>query len=180
MDSRDNLIDILKEKYSYELSRKSYYDSCLGTPITLMSFLIAGVFIAINDSTIWLTDACTRKFMYGLLILIFVGCFMSFAFLFIVFFGFKRSYCSMPDSDLIHDAYKSLVKRHENEKRHREEYIVSDLKDYIIQWYNECNCSNIKVNDKRGNALYNFRMTIAITMIVGIFLLIVISFIKLS
>jgi|GEM_PF-887576 len=180
MDSRDNLIDILKEKYSYELSRKSYFDSCLGTPITLMSFLIAGVFITINDSTIWITDACTRKLMYGLLGAIFIGCLLSFIFLFVVFFGFKRSYCSMPDSYLIHDAYQTLVQRHEKEKRCREEYIISDLKDYIIQWYKDCNSSNIKVNDKRGNALYNFRMTIAITMVVGIFLLIVITFIKLS
>lgn len=172
MDSRDFLIEILKEKYTYELSRKSYYDCCLVVPITLMSFLVAGIFITIGDEQVWSTVLCARIFLYALLGLIIAGCIVSFVFLFIVFFGFKRSYNSMPDSDVVNESYSVLVKRHEKEKKDKEEYLVSDLKEYMIRWYSLCNTDNTKTNDRRGNALYSFRLSIGITMIMGVILLI--------
>src|SRR3546814_10730891 len=92
MDSRETLLEILKEKYAYELGRRSSLDSCLGIPITLMSFLIAGVFVAIGDESLWLFSDCTKLLLWVLVGVILIGCVVAFVFLFIVFFGYKRAY----------------------------------------------------------------------------------------
>jgi len=179
MDSRETLLEILKEKYAYELGRRSSLDSCLGIPITLMSFLIAGVFVAIGDESLWMFSGCTKWLLLVLIGVILIGCVVAFVFLFIVFFGYKRAYSALPESKVVATCYHSFMKRHKKAKRNEEEYIISDLMDYMITWYTDCNSDNTKTNDKRGEALYRFRLVIGVTMGFGILLLISICLIKL-
>src|SRR3546814_12058691 len=108
---------------------------------------------AIGDESLWLFSDCTKVLLLVLVGVILIGCVVAFVFLFIVFFGYKRAYSAMPESKIVTACYDSFMQRHKKEKRNKEEYLVSDLMDYMITWYTDCNSDNKKTNNKRGEAL---------------------------
>jgi len=48
--SKENVITILKEKYEYENERKRYYDNIITLPISLLAFIITGLYFIVSDS----------------------------------------------------------------------------------------------------------------------------------
>src|SRR3546814_2029217 len=78
-----------------------------------MSFLIAGVFVAIGDESLWLFSDCTKLLLLVLVGVILIGCVVAFVFLFIVFFGYKRAYSAMPESKIVTACYDSFMQRSE-------------------------------------------------------------------
>jgi len=180
IDSRDTLIDILKEKYEYENKRKQTLDDSLNLPVSLLSFLTAGAFIFLTDTNDKWMSLASVVGKWVLLIALLITTTISFVNLYVVFFGLRREYSSFPDSDQVHDSYLNLIERHYevDDEQLKEQYLISDLKEYSIIWYKDCNRQNIIANDKRNDAFFRARMWLGISMIIGILVLLFICIYK--
>ncbi|MGM9476502.1 hypothetical protein ACS5PU_08725 [Pedobacter sp. GSP4] len=179
-NSKDYIISLLKDKYDYEQKRKDDFESSLGTPITVLSALFAGSYFVVSDPSLNGINCSLVTIKWILVILLMSALIITLIFLFIVYFGFKRRYCSFPDSNTVYNGdFKSLeqyTKEHYPETY--EEVLMDSLKDRAIQWYLDCNNNNTSVNDTRGNSLFRAKLSICISLGIGLALLILICFIK--
>ena len=179
-NSKEYLISILKDKYDHEMVRKSDFESSLNIPITLLSALLAGIYFVTSDTTIASSMCNLKTVKWILLILLFLSCMVTIVFLFIVYFGYRRSYCTFPESNVVVNVdFKQLEqynKEHNADKY--EESLLETLRDRVVSWYLNCNNHNTPVNDKRGNALYYARMFLLISLSIGFILLIFMCIIK--
>jgi hypothetical protein len=179
-DSRDDLISLLKDKYDYEFDRKKTLDNALTLPVTLLSFIVAAIYFLISE----VKDNTIANWFVVIKWLLFIGIMftatVAFINLYKVYFGFRRFYSSFPSSTDIIEAYKRLIPRHEDVKKEelRERFVISDLKEYKIIWYRDCNEANTSANDRRANAFFAARLWLGFSMIICILLLIFISIIK--
>lgn len=178
-ESKTQLISLLKDKYDYELNRKETFESALGTPIAVLSGLFAGIFFICSDETLKNVNCSLLTFKWLLLTLLIASCSLSIIMLFVVYFGFRRSYCLFPESSLVYGKdYKELeqyVKEHHNGDDSQLNELLSER---IITWYVDCNTNNTGVNDKRGNALYYSKLFLCTSLSIGLTLLIMVSLIK--
>jgi len=179
-NSKDYIISLLKDKFDYEQKRKDDFETSLGIPITILSALFAGAYFVVSDSSLQGINCSLLTIKWILVILLLVSLVTTLVLLFIVYFGFKRYYFSFPDSDTVYNTdYKALE---EYTKEHYadsyEESLLDNLKNKVIHWYLDCNTNNTSVNDRRSNALYYAKMSICISLSVGLALLILICFIK--
>lgn len=179
-DSREYLIALLKEKYDYELNRKKVLDDALTMPITLLSFIVGVLYFMLSQIPDQLLNCNEQWVKWILSISLLLAASMSFIYLYKVFFGYRRFYCSFPNSDEVIASYYKLVDRHKlvRDADIQEEYIISDIKEYQIIWYKDCNQANTEANDKRGDAFFIGRMWLGISMIICILLMIFIYYIK--
>ncbi len=178
--SKEQLISLLKDKYDYELNRKESYESALGTPIAVLSALFAGIYFICSDDKLKSIACSLNTFKWLLLTLLMIGCSLSIIMLFVVYFGFKRSYCLFPESSIVYNTdYKELEKyANEHHPENSEAKLQELLNERVIVWYVDCNTNNTKVNDRRGNALYYAKLFLCISLSIGLILLIMISLIK--
>lgn len=179
-DSRDNLITILKDKYDYELNRKKTLDDALTLPVTLLSFIVGSIYLLvtdISDKTLSSLELFCKWLLFSLLLL---SALIAFVCLYKVYFGFRRFYCTFPASSEVLTAYDTLTERHSSvqDGQLKEQYIISDLKEYNVIWYKDCNLANTGANDRRADAFFAARMWLGISMIICILLLIFICIVK--
>jgi len=178
-DSKDYLISLLKDKYEHEMSRRRDFESSLNIPITLLTALFVGVYYVATDSTVNSQYCSLNAIKWILIIGIFLTSALTMIFLFIVYFGFKRSYCVFPKSTEVHNDYKGLesyCKEHFSDTY--ESSLTDQLNNHAIQWYLQCNKHNTPLNDKRGNALFNARLCVCIGLSMGLLLLTLTTVIK--
>jgi len=179
-NSKEYLIGILKDKYDHEMVRKSDFESSLNIPITLLTALLAGMYFVTSDTTIDSTMCSLKTIKLILLTILFMSCIVTIIFLFIVYFGYRRSYCTFPESNVVVNVdFKELEeynKEHNADKY--EESLLETLRDRVVAWYLNCNNHNTPVNDRRANALYFARMFLLISIGIGLILLIFICIIK--
>lgn len=180
--SKDYVISLLKEKFDYEQKRKDDIENSLGVPITILSALFAGVYFVVSDGSLQGINCSVVTIKWTLIILLLASLTITLIFLFVVYFGFNRRYCSFPDSNTIYNIdFKSLeihAKEHYSDKY--EETLTFNLKERAIQWYLECNANNTVVNDKRANSLFYAKLAICISLSIGLALLILVCLIKSS
>ncbi|MBB6236908.1 putative membrane protein [Pedobacter sp. AK013] len=178
--SKDYVISLLRDKYEYEQKRKEDFESSLGTPITVLSALFAGSYFVVSDSSLIGINCSLVTIKWILVILLLIALVVTLIFLFVVYFGFKRRYCSFPDSNTVYNGdFKALEQyAKENYPETSEEVLMDNLKDRAIEWYLDCNNNNTAVNDTRGNSLFYAKLSICISLSIGLALLILICFIK--
>lgn len=178
--SKDYVITILREKYEYELARKRYFDDILGVPVTILSFLIASMYVVVTDKDFYNSICYINVIKWALITALFISCVCTGICLYRVYFGFNRLYSSFPESEkIVNEDYENLKKYHTDyNAKNAESAIVESLKDYIITWYKDCNTNNTQINDNRGNAYYWARLTIGIALGIGLLLLVFIFVIK--
>jgi hypothetical protein len=178
MDSRDSLIILLKEKYEHEYNKKKYFEDTLPVPITLLTALVAGIYLIINDKTKIIAPAYIYIWI-GLLVLLFASCILSVYFLYRVYIKFGSTFSSFPMSSEIFKYYNDLKIHHEHETYFNEK-IENDLKDAIIDWYVNANTVNTNINDKRANSYTWARICLFTSVSLGILVFLIISITKLS
>ncbi len=165
--AEENLIEILKEKYEYENERKLYYDDVISLPVTLLGFIVAGVYFIVNDENKvpWFENS-KPFFIYPLILTTVV----SMYFLYRVFFGLKRKYCSFPETTDVMKDYKNIKDYYANQAQNSQiqKNIDNDFNDFIIKWYTDINDNNIKVNDTRMNNFHYSKFSIGISYLLGI------------
>jgi hypothetical protein len=178
--SKDYLISLLKDKYEHEMRRKSDFDNSLNIPITLLTALFAGMYFVASDDSLKALSCPLTSTKWTLLVLLFLSSILTMVLLFKVYFGYKRAYCSFPDSKkVVEDDFKALEEYHkEYSKGKQEENLLKSLKDRVVNWYLECNNNNTPVNDARANALFYARLSICISLSIGLVLLIFICYLK--
>jgi hypothetical protein len=164
MATQETLITLLKEKYDYENERKRYYDNILTLPITLLTFIIAGIYFIINEIVAiqWFNDI-KPWFIYPLI----ATTAISMVLLFVVFFGLKRTYCSFPSSSTILSDLERIRNSFSElpDDSLKEEKINDRLNEFTVCWYTDVNDNNIKVNDLRGNYLFYSKIFIGVSYI---------------
>lgn len=178
--SKDYVISLLKDKYDYEQKRKDDFETSLGIPITILSALFAGAYFVVSDSALQGINCSLLTIKWILIVLLLLFLVATLVLLFIVYFGFKRYYCSFPDSNTVYNTdFKALeVYTKEHFADSYEESLLDNLKDKVIHWYLDCNNNNTTVNDRRGIALYYAKLAICVSLSIGLSLLILISIIK--
>ncbi|WEK20446.1 MAG: hypothetical protein P0Y49_04750 [Candidatus Pedobacter colombiensis] len=178
--SKDYLIGLLKDKYEHEIRRKADFDNSLNIPITLLTALFAGIYFVASDTSLKQLSCPLITVKWILLALLFLSCIITMSLLFKVYFGYKRAYCAFPDSkQVVEDDFKALEEYHNQySKGKQEENLLKSLKDRVVNWYLECNNNNTPVNDARANALFYARLSICISLSIGLALLIFICYLK--
>ncbi|QPH40528.1 hypothetical protein [Pedobacter endophyticus] len=175
---KDALIDILKEKYEYENERKRYYDNVINLPISLLAFIITGIYFIVTESnqTTWFNTA--KPFIIFPLLFSSV---ISMFFLFRVFFKRKRKYSSFPSSETVFDDYQKLLNWHIiNSAQGNNNSFNEDFDDFIIEWYRKCNKNNTTVNDERAADFHASKMFIGLSYALGIMVFIMFCAIKIN
>ena len=168
MDNHNvTIIDILKEKYEYENERKRYYDNVITLPVSLLAFIVTGIYFITNEKV------TARWFIYINSCIIYpllLSCVVSMFFLFRVFFGHKRKYCSFPETRIvlsdyykIKDYYNSLSPNADNTTK-----IDIEFRDFVIKWYLDISDNNIKVNDTRAENFHLSKIFIGISYLLAI------------
>lgn len=181
-NSKDYLLNLLKDKYDHEMHRKDGYESSLNIPMTILSALFAGLYFVGSDKQ--LTEGhCTLETLKWIFIgLLFLSCTTTLILLFRVYFGYRRSYCVFPDSKTVYETdYRALElynKEHFLVKEDYEREMTESLKDHAIHWYVECNNQNTPVNNLRADAMFYARLFICISLSIGLALLIFVCIIK--
>lgn len=178
--SKDYLIGLLKDKYEHEMRRKSDFDNSLNIPITLLTALFAGIYFVSSDASLKILSCPLTITKWILLVLLFLSSLITMVLLFKVYFGYKRAYCTFPDSKtVVENDFKALEKYHEEYNKNKyEESLLDSLKDRVVTWYLECNNNNTPVNDSRADALFYARLSICISLSIGLVLLIFICYLK--
>lgn len=172
------LLSMLKEKYDFEMDRKKSYDESVSTPITLVSFLVAGIFYSLIDEDMIDLNQHMEFVRISILFPMGIFCILTFIKLYKVYVSPNVYYKSFPSTrDVISD-YKNLADYKEikgiDESKPLEELFTENM----IDWYQDCNEQNCKANDIRMNALYDSKTLIGIAFIFGIILLIFIGLVK--
>lgn len=166
-NSKEQLVKILKEKYDYENERKRYFDNVITLPVTLLAFIVAGMYVIIIDkeSPKWFTD-----FIHIVIYPILLSTVISMFFLFRVYFGLKRKYNTFPSSKVVMDDYKKIEDYYKsiNETKNVEKKISDDFDDFIISWYKTINENNIVVNDRRMDNFHYSKFSIGVSYLLAI------------
>lgn len=176
-----SLIEILKEKYEYENERKRYYDNVITLPITLLAFVVAGIYVIVVDDTI--RESWYNNLIPWLIIVIIIGTVTCMYFLFRVFFGFKRKYGSFPDSETVLNDYRALEEYHKtvSPTANIKELVENDFINInLVKWYSDINNPNIRVNDIRADNYHYLKISIGLTYLIGILVFGLFSFVKLN
>ncbi|WP_343564088.1 hypothetical protein [Sphingobacterium sp.] len=179
MESKEYLIELLKEKYHYELSRRDKFEDNLSLPVTVLGLIIAGLFYVINEVYSDTLSSCSKAIfigMIGLMLIIIIGAILSLVY---VFFGFKREYCTFPESKAILERYEE-IKVYSEKHKEDDSFITSSLKKDTIKWYSDCNENNTRTNDRRANAFHTFKMLFSIIIILGVLLMFLVFYLKVN
>ncbi|MBB5437938.1 hypothetical protein HDC92_001612 [Pedobacter sp. AK017] len=179
-NSKDYLIGLLKDKYDYELVRKNDLDAALNIPITILTALLAGLYVVASDSSLRSASCHINTIKWLLFILLFLSCATTIFLLFKVYFGYKRSYCAFPESNTVYNVDFKYLEEHNREHNADtyDETLTDHLKDYVVKWYLDCNNNNTPVNDRRGDAMFYARLGLCISISLGLVLLILVCYIK--
>lgn len=178
MDSKDQLIELLKEKYSHEMSRKHKFDDVLSLPVTVLSLVVAGIFYILNEVYSKQLSTCVKSMFIAIVGVLLIVSIFSILSLIFVFFGYKREYCTFPDSDSVFTSYNELEEYYKEENTEKDKLISKILKDYTIKWYLECNSHNMKTNDRRAAAYHNFKLLFSFIVILGLILMFIVFYLK--
>jgi len=181
MANQDLLIELVKEKYQFEYSRKKYFEDTLNFPITLITALIAAIYIILQGipeiKSIPLSNCCIAL-MCVLSCLIII----SFIYLYKVYIDYGKAFASLPDSREIKQYYEQLIDFYEQKTdgNSAENTFDETLKNQIVEWYIEANKINHEINQSRANAYYKARRFLGLSILISILLLIIFAFTKLT
>lgn len=172
------LLSMLKEKYDFEMDRKKSYDESVSTPITLVSFLVAGIFYSLIDDD--MIDLNQHMEFARIAILLPMGffCILTFIKLHEVYVSTNVYYKSFPSTKDVISDYKNLADYKEVKGPDESKPLEELFTENMIDWYQDCNEQNCKSNDIRMNALYQSKSLIGIAFIFGIILTIFIGLVK--
>lgn len=164
----DALFPLYKEKYEYELERKRYYDNLVNLPITLIAFLVAGVYIVISDSHVstWFN---TPRII--LIVLIFLCIISGFIFLFQLYFTYRKRYEAFPDSLTVKSHYENIALVAAGQPNENK-LIKSEFNNAIENWYIKVNTKNTATNDNRGDLYKNLNLALTLAYSLGFILFI--------
>lgn len=178
--SLDYLISLLKDKFDYEHVRRNELDNALNIPITIITALLAGLFIVISDKTMACSIESLESIKFILIISLFISSATTIFLLLKVYFGYKRSYCAFPESKIMYEEDFKYLQKH-NKKHNLSTYeatLTTHMKEYVVKWYLDCNNQNTPVNDRRGEAMFQARLGLCVSIGLGFLLLILVSYIK--
>ncbi|TFF34394.1 hypothetical protein [Mucilaginibacter psychrotolerans] len=174
-----NIVDVLKEKYEYELERKRYYDDVISLPVSLIAFIVTGTYFIVAENSLpsWL---CTIRPI--LVLLSTISTIVTMYFLSRVYFGLKRFYCSFPSSSDVLSDYGKIKELHSDEadEEKRKILIENEFTNCIIKWYTDANDENLAVNDLRAEAFHRAKLAILISYISSIIMFILYCIAKLT
>lgn len=180
MESKNILLDLLKEKYDYERERRRYYDEGLNIPVAILTLIIGGTYTLLTNDSIEKVS-----FSSACVIAILVLAVVSLFYLWRTYFGYNRRYCSFPDSNTVINRYTALKLYHKKntgieceENDLINKHFKEDLEEDIIEYYRDINSNNITVNDLRGDSLHKAKMYIGFSICLAI-LLFLLEYIKL-
>lgn len=181
MDSRDQLIDLLKDRYQYELSRRNRFDDIMSLPVTVLTLIFAGIFYVISEVYSIELSCIYKAFFTAAIGIMLLLSFFAILALVYVFFGYKREYCTFPESKLMIERYKELQSYFEGERRSKRDILIAEeFKNYTIKWYFECNNHNMITNDRRAAALHTFKMLLSGIIFLGLILMFFVFILKIT
>ncbi len=151
-NERDQLLLIFKERYDFELDRKKSFDESISIPVTLLSFLVAGIFYTLVDEDLSSTAGAVNAAKICIVGPLAVACVVAFAKLGPVFMP-RPGYQTFPAAKEINKFYTSMTKYKEAAGPGEPTPILSLMNDSFIQLYSKCSDHNYDINQKRGEAL---------------------------
>lgn len=176
--SKESIIAILKEKYEYENERKRYFDGVINLPVSLLAFIVGGLYFIISEGNkpIWFNNIKSY-----IIIALLGSTIVSMFYLFRVFFGLKRRYCSFPSTKVVLEDYEKIKKSLEKTPQNGDidDAIDNKFNEFIIYWYKDINENNIIVNDIRAENFHNSKIFIGISYLLGILVFILYCITKL-
>jgi len=159
IDSRDDLIALLKDKYEHEYNRKKYFEDTLGLPFTLLTALAGGIYLVIDEGTKGISPVYQIVWVV-LIVLLIIGAVLSIFYLYKVYIKYGKEFASFPDSASVKKFYEESKKYYSKEEhldgQDLEKHLSDSLKDQSIQWYTNTNAINLTTNEERAVAYYNF------------------------
>lgn len=158
------LIEVLKERYEYELFRRNNYDNLISLPITILALLIGGLAAIVTQG-----EFSNNIIRYGVLVgMLPVG--ISIYYLARVFYGLNRNYDVLPQAKDINEHYEKLSQYYVELNEPTEHTHLSFQED-LIKWYSECSKANCAINDKRMDYFHKSKMWLIISIVIIFILL---------
>ncbi|MEN0095856.1 MAG: hypothetical protein AAGB30_10760 [Pedobacter sp.] len=170
---KDYLLELLRDRYDQESTRYKEFENALGLPVTILTALLAGLYIVGTDIDVWKCDGLTFVLLYALSVLLGLFIIVTICLLACVYWGINRAWHTLPESKTIKEVDVPELSRYVNEVApdNFEVRMVEELKTNAIDWYTECNTTNTSINNYRGIKMFYARLFLLASLFCGLLLL---------
>lgn len=169
----DYLLELLKDRYKQESTRYKEFEGALGLPVTILTALLAGLYIVGSDDVLWNKEGLV--YISVMVLFCVLGLFITITIFYLagVYWGINRAWHTLPESKTIREVdvpelckYVQQIAPDDFETR-----MVEELKTNTIEWYTHCNTMNTAINNSRGIKMYYARLFLLASLFTGLFLL---------
>jgi len=177
---KDYLIELLKSRYDQEATRYKEFENSLSIPITVLTALMAGMYVVGTDESCWKISGFAYTLHVVMLLILGGLIIVTICFLSCVYWGKNRAWHTLPESKTIHEVDVPALTTYVNEiaPDNFELHMIDELKTNTIEWYIKCNTENTRINNYRGVKMFYARLFLLASIFGGLLLLVDVLYIK--
>ena len=177
---KDYLIELLKSRYEHEASRYKEFEGSLGIPISVLTALLAGVYVVGTDESCWKGAGLSHIILLFMLFFLVGLIIITICLLACVYWGKNRAWHTLPESKTIQEVDVPALITYVNDiaPDNFELQMIDELKTNTIEWYTYSNTENTRINNYRGVKMFYARLFLLASIFAGLVLLVNVLYIK--